>query len=242
MKGLLKCQVGLYAVSDQCRDGGEKRKRTGWAGRALGLSVFGRRCNHGRHGHAQARIGKGPWGTFLTKGLETYPTDLCRRLATMFLQDCLARRGSLRPETPPLHVFGAELLACRATARRGALHLLHLVMFGPTLRVLQFILQSLEPATRRRYASAEEALARYAAALNVDYEAADESSQDYCIADFILEQYEDPAASALTLQQCRDVVAAAQKRHLGRRRVSGGLPGAFDLAVWSPGGPGGASA
>jgi hypothetical protein len=87
--------------------------------------------------------------------------------------------------------------------------------FGPSERVRAFVEGLLKPATQERYKAALSLFDEYCSEEDVRFGELDEESQDFFLADFVLEQCEN---ETMTLQGTIDLVAGLQKRFLGRRR------------------------
>ena len=97
---------GAKVTHDQCMSGCLTRKRTGLAGRAVGLELMAEQCCHGRHVFMPQYTDSGDFGT---KGLETYPSEFCRKLACLFvnsyMQQCSGHSlnshlAAVPPEVP----------------------------------------------------------------------------------------------------------------------------------------------
>ena len=111
-----------YVVLDQCMYGCAARKRSGWFGRLTGLEHMYRKCNHrGKHPGSTANITDDK-KRFLTKGLETYPDELCRTLAELYVSQFEAERHQPwhdRRLTPPPYFPASAYRPC-GKLRRNA--------------------------------------------------------------------------------------------------------------------------
>ena len=87
---------------------------------------------------------------------------------------------------------------------------------GPPPRVRDFLLSLVSPPTVQKYREAFARLLDYSVELNASFGSMTEEQQDYFIADCVLEMIDDGSS----LQECRFVVAAAQKFYGNRRRFS----------------------
>ena len=92
----------------------------------------------------------------------------------------------------------------------------HTVMYGPSYRTVQFVFSLLSQVTQQRYRESLEWFDEEVEKLGLAFAAADEESQDYIIADLIVQAYDDD--EGFSRQFYVNLVAGLQKRTLNRRR------------------------
>ena len=122
MKRCLDVHGGEYVVLDQCMYGGSARKRTGWAGRLSRIQSLARKCNHrGAHAGSTSAILDSA-GRFATKALEAYPSELCKALAVLFIDDFERHLNQawVGPPPPPAGWVGAHGLTPAGAAVQHA--------------------------------------------------------------------------------------------------------------------------
>jgi hypothetical protein len=118
--------TGQIVTFDQCMKGCVAQKRTDIAGCLEGLGSFGVLCKHGyKH---ESFSGVNPDGSFRTKQLETYPSQMCHDLALLYVRAFLHLRVSAQAEHPflPFHnvpvkpYFGAGSLLPSGRHKAGS--------------------------------------------------------------------------------------------------------------------------